>query len=98
VGLERGPLSFVRVNEELLEREVVAMSRKLRLTTVADPLRSPRDNPLSTKVGTKIGRPVTVDQPIYFACGLRATEFVCFLCSVHIEVPDGGPSPDLGNY
>jgi hypothetical protein len=33
VGLERGPLSLVSINEELLERK---LERKLGLTTVGD--------------------------------------------------------------
>jgi hypothetical protein len=37
-------------------------SRKLRLTTVGDPPRWPRDTPLSTKVGTKFRREVAVAQ------------------------------------
>jgi hypothetical protein len=53
-------------------------SRKLRLTTVRDPPRSSRDILLSTKVGTKFRRQVAVAQSVYFACGLRATEFVSF--------------------
>jgi hypothetical protein len=32
VGLERGPLSLVRINEDILERKVVALGKKLRLT------------------------------------------------------------------
>jgi hypothetical protein len=49
-------------------------SRKLRLTTVGDPL---HDTHLSTKVGTKFRRQVEVAQSVQFACGLRATELVC---------------------
>jgi hypothetical protein len=45
VGLGRGPLSLCE------ERKV--RSRKLRLTTVGDPPRWPRDTPLSAKIGTK---------------------------------------------
>jgi hypothetical protein len=52
-------------------------SRKLRLTTVGDPPRWPRDTPLSTKFGTKFCRQVAVDQSVYFVRGLRATEYVC---------------------
>jgi hypothetical protein len=51
-------------------------SRKLRLTTVGDPPCSPRDTPLSTKVGTKFRQQVAVVQSVYFVCGLKATEFV----------------------
>jgi hypothetical protein len=39
VGLELGPLSLVRINEELLERKVRLRSRKQRLTTVGNPPR-----------------------------------------------------------
>jgi hypothetical protein len=39
-------------------------SRKLRLTTVRDQLRCPRDTPLSTKVGTKFRRQVAVAQSV----------------------------------
>jgi hypothetical protein len=42
---------------------------------VRDPPRSPRDIPLSTKVGTKFRRQVAVDQLVYFARGIKATEF-----------------------
>jgi hypothetical protein len=75
VDLERGPLSLVRINEELLERKVAARSRKLRLTTVGDPLRLPCDTPLSAKFGTKFRQKVVVDQSVYLACGLKTTEF-----------------------
>jgi hypothetical protein len=51
-------------------------SRKLRLTTVGDPPRWPRDTQLSTKVGIKFRRQVAVAQSVQFARGLRATEFV----------------------
>jgi hypothetical protein len=37
---------------------------KLRLTTVGDPPRWPRDTPLSTKVDTKFRRQVAVDQSV----------------------------------
>jgi hypothetical protein len=39
-------------------------SRKLRLTTVGDPPRWPRDTPLSKKVGTKFRRHVAVAQSV----------------------------------
>jgi hypothetical protein len=44
--------------------------------TVMDPQRWPRDSPLSAKVGTKFRQEVEVAQSVYFACGLKATEFV----------------------
>jgi hypothetical protein len=37
------------------------------------------DTNLFIKVGTKIRHPVEVGQSVGFACGLRATEFVCLL-------------------
>jgi hypothetical protein len=38
MGLERGPLSLVRISEELLERKKLKLRyRKLRLTTVGVP-------------------------------------------------------------
>jgi hypothetical protein len=53
--MERGPLSLLRITEELRLR-----TRKLRLTTVGDPPRSPRDTPLSTKVGIEFRRSVGI--------------------------------------
>jgi hypothetical protein len=39
-------------------------SRKLRLTTMGDLLHSPRDTPLSAKVGTKFHRQVVVAKSV----------------------------------
>jgi hypothetical protein len=44
---------------------------------------SPRDIPLSTKVGIKIRRPVVVAQSVQFACRLKATEFVDILNALY---------------
>jgi hypothetical protein len=55
-------------------------SKKLRLTTVGDPPRWQRDTPLSAKVGTKFRQQVAVAQSVQFVCGLKATEFVLFVC------------------
>jgi hypothetical protein len=41
-----------------------------------DPSRSPRDTLLPAKFGTKIRRPAVFEQPVEFARGLRATEFI----------------------
>jgi hypothetical protein len=75
-------------------------SRKLRLTTVGDPPRWPRNTPLSTKVGTKFRRQVVVNQSVKFACGVRATEFVClFVCSAfHWFHSDFWFKPDDGGH
>jgi hypothetical protein len=54
----------------------IVRSRKLRLTTVGDASRWPRDTPLSAKVGTKFRQQVAVAQSVWFACGLQASEFV----------------------
>jgi hypothetical protein len=50
VGLERGPLSLVRITEELLEWKSSGSGLRNR----GDPLRWPRDTPLSAKVGTNL--------------------------------------------
>jgi hypothetical protein len=39
VGLERDPLSLVRITEELLEREVAAAVKKTEITGRGDSLR-----------------------------------------------------------
>jgi hypothetical protein len=43
VGLERGPLSLVRIIEELLERPVAAPVWKTKINCHGDSLRCPRD-------------------------------------------------------
>jgi hypothetical protein len=43
MDLERGPLSLVRIIEELLEWKVAAPVKKAELTAGGDPLRWPRD-------------------------------------------------------
>jgi hypothetical protein len=42
----------------------------------------PYDTPLSTKVCAIIRRPLAVAQSVLFACGLKATEFVCLFVVV----------------
>jgi hypothetical protein len=70
VGLERGPLSLVRIIEELLE---------WKSSGPGNPLRWPRDTLHPQKLAltspTSSGRSVGI-----FACGLKATEFVLFVC------------------
>jgi hypothetical protein len=46
---------------------------------VGDPPRLPRDTPLSAKASTKFCRQVAVDESVWLACELRATEFVLFV-------------------
>jgi hypothetical protein len=52
VGLERGPLSFVSTNEELLERKISFSCLESREYGRRDPLCWPCDTLLSAKVGT----------------------------------------------
>jgi hypothetical protein len=81
VVLEWGPLSLVRINEELLEKKSTRLpSRKERLTAVGVPPLWPSDTPLSVKVGTKIRRTVAVAESVYIVYGIIATIFfVLFL-------------------
>jgi hypothetical protein len=68
-----------------LKEKLRLRSRKLRLTTVGDPPRWPRNTPLSAKVGTKFRRQVAVAQSARFACRLRVTEFV-LIWIIHQEL------------
>jgi hypothetical protein len=52
---------------------------------VGDPPRWPRDTPLSTIVGIKFRRQVAVAQSVYFACGLKATEFLLDIEFPHVD-------------
>jgi hypothetical protein len=52
VGLERGPLSPVSTTEELLGRKSSGSGQESRDYGVGDPLRWPRDSPLSANVDT----------------------------------------------
>jgi hypothetical protein len=74
VGLERGPLSLVRIIEELLERTVAAPVYKTEINGCGDPLRSPRDTPYPIKLAltspTSGGRLVGIVR-----LRTRATEF-----------------------
>jgi hypothetical protein len=54
---------------------------------VGDPPRWPRDTPLFAKVDTTFRQQVAVAQSVYFACGLKATEFVCFVSGVTERYP-----------
>jgi hypothetical protein len=85
VDLKRGPLSLVRINEELLERKVAASVYKTEINgRGGSGALTTRHPSLSIKVGTKIRPPVSVAQSVYFACGLKATEFVCLCVSILI--------------
>jgi hypothetical protein len=37
VGLERGPLSLMRINEEIFERKIVALVSKTEINDIGDP-------------------------------------------------------------
>jgi hypothetical protein len=86
VGLKRGPLSFVSINEELLERKVAAPAYKTDINGHggSTELTTPH-TPLSTKVGIKFRQQVVVGQSVEFACGLKATEFVCFVYGAGVQ-------------
>jgi hypothetical protein len=78
VGLERGPLSLVRIIEELLESIVVAPVQKTETKGRGNSLRWPRDNlyllTLALTSPTSGGRSVGIVR-----WRLKAPEFVCFL-------------------
>jgi hypothetical protein len=62
----------------LIDVFLVSWSRKVRLTTVKDPLRWPRDNPISTKIGTKFCQHVAVVSQYSSLADLRPQSlFVC---------------------
>jgi hypothetical protein len=52
VGLERGPLSLVRVTEELLEWKSSGSGQENRINGRGNPLRWPRDTLYPQKIGT----------------------------------------------
>jgi hypothetical protein len=69
-------LALEGIKEELLEKKVTAPVYKTEINDCGDPSRWPRDTPLSAKVGITFRRQVAVAQSVYFARGLKATEFV----------------------
>jgi hypothetical protein len=74
VGLERGPVSLVRITEELLERKISGSgSRKSRLTTV-DIRYADSRRPLSAKFDTN--SPTSGGRSVDIIClRTKATEF-----------------------
>jgi hypothetical protein len=61
VGLERRPLGFVSINEELLERKSSgSWSRKLRLTVVERSAALTTWHPLAAKIGTNFDKRLSV--------------------------------------
>jgi hypothetical protein len=79
VGLETGPLSLVRIIEELLERKYRLRSRESKLTTVGDSLHWPRDTLYPTSGGRSVG--------IVRACGLKPRSLCEFYCKIVILFP-----------
>jgi hypothetical protein len=75
VGLERGPLSLVRITEELLERKVVASVYKTEINGRGNSLRLPRDTLYPLKLAltsaTSGGRSVGIVR-----CRTKTPEFV----------------------
>jgi hypothetical protein len=78
VGLERGPLSLVRITEELPERKSSGSGLENRLTTVgircADHATPLYPQKLALTSPTSCGRSGI------FACWLKQRSFFCFLC------------------
>jgi hypothetical protein len=62
VGLERGPLSLVRITEEQLEWKVAAPTENNETNGRENPLRLPLDNHLHAKVSTKFRQQVAAAQ------------------------------------
>jgi hypothetical protein len=83
VGLEQGPLSLVRIIEELLGRNSSSSSLENREYGHGDPLRRPRDTLYPQKLAvtslTRGGRSVSIGR-----LRTKATEFVCFVLT-HIK-------------
>jgi hypothetical protein len=52
VGLERGPLSLVKINEELLERKIITLRSRIPRLTAVGSVALTTQHLLSTKVGT----------------------------------------------
>jgi hypothetical protein len=80
VDLERGPLSLVRIIEELLEWKSSGSGQENRINGRGDPLRWPRDTLYPQKVGTNFAD--SGGRSIGIACGLKATELVSHRCHV----------------
>jgi hypothetical protein len=76
VGLERGLLSLVRINEELLERKVAVSVYKTEINDRGGSAAMTTRHPSNHKFGTKFRRQLAVAQSVQFACGLKATELV----------------------
>jgi hypothetical protein len=64
VGLERSPLSPVRINEESLQRKVAPQVYKTEINDRGGSVALTTLHPSITKVGTKIRRPVAVAQSV----------------------------------
>jgi hypothetical protein len=62
VGLEWGPLSLVRITEELLERKVAAPVYKTESNGPGDSLRCPRDTLYPLKLALTL--PTSGDRPV----------------------------------
>jgi hypothetical protein len=77
VGLERGPLSLVRIIEELLERTIAAPVYKTEINGRGDLLRWPRDtlNPLKLALTSPTSGGGSVG---IVRWRTEAQEFVCY--------------------
>jgi hypothetical protein len=57
ISLEQGPLSLMRINEQLLEWKIAAPIWKTEINGCGGLSHWPQDTPLSAKVGNKIRQP-----------------------------------------
>jgi hypothetical protein len=94
VGLERGPLSLVRITDELLEwKNSGSGSRKFEINGRGDPLHWPRDTLSSQKMA--LNSPTCSGRSVGMVClRTKATEFslvikygkTCFLPFIHFPL------------
>jgi hypothetical protein len=80
VGLERGPFSFVRIIEELLERKVAARVQKTEINGREESLRWPRDTPYPLKLALTSAKSGGRSLGIVRACGLKPRSWFLFVC------------------
>jgi hypothetical protein len=82
VGLERGPLSLMRIIEELLEWKVAVPVYKTEINDRGDSLRWPRDTLSPLKLA--LTSPTSGGLSVGIVClRAKAMEFVCLLVLVH---------------
>jgi hypothetical protein len=78
VSLEWGALSLLRINEGLIERKAAAPVCKTEINYRGGSEVLITQHPYIRKFGNKFRLQVAVAQSVYFACGLKAKEYVLF--------------------